>query len=193
MCGADETPDPTIPRVRLIARAARLRSVRSARPKALWLAGLGWETPPQNPRGVSPAKQARFLTEALWLADHAGAEVVAWNGLQDRVTHLPGFPSVASGLFFNYENDLARDAAKPALGAYRFPFLVRASKRGARAWGVAPRPRVALAVERRGPRGWRRVTVAKASRSGEFSVRVGGEPGLYRARQGQAQSLLWRL
>ena len=106
-----------------------------------------------EPRGVSAARQARHLSRAMYLGDRAGAALVGWTGLQDRVTFLPNFPSVASGLFFNRANSLARDAAKPALRAYRFPFLID----GARAWGIAPRRRAVVNVDRRHGRGWRQV------------------------------------
>ena len=90
--------------------AGRLRRMVG---KPLWVTRVGWDTPPLNPQGVSPATQARYLSKALYLADRAGVTLVAWNGLQDRVSYLPGFPSIASGLFFNAENDLARDRQSP--------------------------------------------------------------------------------
>jgi hypothetical protein len=166
-----------------MTRLSRLR--RMAR-RPLWVTGIGWETPPRNPGGVSPATQARHLSEALYRADRAGAALVAWNGLHDRATYLAGFPSIASGLFFNRENDLARDRPKPALRAFRFPFLVT----GGRAWGVAPRARATVVIEELRGRTWMQVSSARATRSGEFSARVDAR-GVYRARQAGARSLDW--
>jgi hypothetical protein len=165
---------------------------RAGRRSAVWMTSVGWDTPPHNRRGVSPDRQAQFLTEALYVADEAGAALVDWNGLQDRASYLPGFASIASGLFFNFENDLTRDPPKPALTAFRFPFMVRASSRGPGAWGIAPRPQAAVLIERRGHAGWLRVGVVKASGSGEFRVRERVGRGVYRARQGRAASLSWR-
>jgi hypothetical protein len=169
---------------RLLARAGRRRPV--------WLTDLGWATRPQDPRGVSPARQARLLTEALRVADQARVALVVWNGLQDRSSHLPGFASIASGLFFNHKDNLARDPAKPALRAYRFPFLVRRAGRSASAWGIAPRPRGRVSIERRVGGRWRRAEVVRASRSGEFRATERSGRWLYRARQGRARSLPWR-
>jgi hypothetical protein len=184
----------TSPRLANLAPAGTLRELlaRTGRREPVWLTDLGWETPPQNPGGVSPALQARLLTEGLLLADRAGVEVVVWNGLQDRISYLPGFPSIASGLFFDPTKVLAGDQAKPALRAYGFPFLVRRDRRGARAWGIAPRPRALVSIERRVRGPWRRVDVVRASRFGAFRVTVRRGRGTYRARQGPARSLPWR-
>jgi hypothetical protein len=174
-----------------LGNLAPLRALRGLleRRKPVWLIDVGWATLPLDPRGVTPDRQARLLTEALFRADRAGAAVVVWNGLQDRTSHLPGFPSIASGLFFNSADDLARDPAKPALGACRFPFLARRD----RAWGIAPRPRGRVSVERQLGSRWRRVRFVRASRSGEFGAKVRcGRGRIYRARQGSASSLPWR-
>ncbi len=166
-------------------RLAALRRVLGSKP--LWLTGIGLDTPPGNPRGASPARQARYLAGALFRADRARVGLVAWHGLQDRGSYLAGFPSIASGLFFNFENDLARDPAKPALTAYRFPFAVI----HARAWGVAPRAGGRVRIEaRRGGR-WRLHASVRLSGSAEFSARV-RERGVYRAVQAGARSLTWR-
>src|SRR5215210_7169648 len=121
----------------------RLDRLRRMVGKPLWVTRVGWDTPPMNPGGISPARQARYLEKALYLADRARVGLVAWNGLQDRASYLPGFPSVASGLFFNFENDLTRDRPKPAFRAYRFPFIVARGK----AWGVAPRGRRIVRIQ----------------------------------------------
>jgi hypothetical protein len=178
-------PAPVRTLAALLARAGDRRPV--------WVTDLGWDTPPLDRRGVSPARQARLLTEALFLADRAGVGLVVWNGLQDRISYLPGFPSIASGLIVNDAQDLERDPAKPALRAYGFPFLVRRAARRTSAWGIARRPRARVSIERRVRGRWRRVGIVRAARSGEFLAREQGGRGLYRARQGRARSLPWRL
>lgn len=167
------------------SRLARLR--RAVGRKPLWLTDIGLDTPPADPAGVSPAAQARYLASALYRADRAGVGLVAWAGLQDRVSYLRGFPSIQSGLFFNFADDLARDPAKPAFAAFRFPFVVDRST----AWGLAPRRGRPVRVQRRKDGAWRTVASAPTSRSGEFSVGVDGG-GLYRARQGGEISRPWR-
>jgi hypothetical protein len=169
---------------------SRLLRIRRAfgRHRPLWVTEVARSTPPLSSTGVTPARQARFLVQALHDADRAGAQLFAWRGLQDRMTHLPNFPSIASGLFFNRTDSIARDPAKPARRAFRFPFLVR----GSGAWGIAPRGGAAVTIERRSGRGWGVVAAVRAARSGEFSAGVGSGGGRYRARQGQARSLPWK-
>ncbi len=137
--GRDELGVAALGRLRrLLERAERLRTVRGARRKPLWLTRLAWDTPPLAPHGVRPATQARYLVESLYLADRAGAAVAVWDGLQDRGSYLAGFPDIRSGLYFNSMSDIRHDPAKPSLGAYRFPFLVKTTRRHSSAWGLAP-------------------------------------------------------
>ena len=170
---------------RRLGHLAALR--RAIGRKPLWLTGIALDTRPLNPDGVSPERQARYLASALYRADRAGVGLVSWNGLQDRASYLAGFPSIASGLFFNFQDDLVRDPPKPALTAYRFPFVVA----GTAAWGVAPRGRQAVQIEMRRGAEWRQVASVRPSRSGEFTVGVRGR-GLYRARQAGDLSRPWR-
>jgi hypothetical protein len=168
---------------------ARLRQVHRAfgRRRPLWVTDVARTTPPLSPGGVSPARQARLLVEALHAADGARAQLFSWRGLQDRRTHLANFPTIASGLFFNRTNSVSRDPAKPARRAFRFPFLVK----GSEAWGIAPRRNAPVAIERQFGGGWAVVAVARASGSGEFSTGVASGSGRYRARQVRARSLPW--
>jgi len=169
----------------LLARARRLGTVRPVRSKPLWLTRIEWSTPPQDPGGVSPERQARFLAQSLYLADRAGARVAVWSGLNDRATYLPeSFRSVASGLYFDPDGQ----TAKPALSAYRFPFVVS----GRVAWGLAPRRGRRVAVERLAGGSWVPAGGARAGGSREFRVRLRAGEGPFRARQGTVRSRVWR-
>jgi hypothetical protein len=154
--------------------------------KPLWLTEVARDT--MRPGAASLAGQARYLVKALYAADRAGAELFSWRGLQDRTTHLPNFPTVASGLFANVTNRISRDPAKPARTAFRFPFLIQ----GRKAWGIAPAGRAVVTIERRSGGSWRAAGSVRASRSGEFSGGLPPGSGSYRARLGRARSLVWR-
>jgi hypothetical protein len=156
--------------------------------KPLWLTEVARDTPPLRPGGATFGRQARYLVQCLYAADRAGANLFSWRGLQDRRSHLPGFRPVASGLFENVTNRISTDPAKPARAAFRFPFLIR----GSEAWGIAPRPRAVVTIERRRGAVWRSVGSVRATRTGEFSGGVPPGRGRYRARLGRAASLPWR-
>ena len=167
---------------------SRLAALRHAlRGKPLWLTDVGLDTPPRDPHGASTAAQARFVARALYRADRARVGVVAWRGLQDRTSYLTGFPSIASGLFFNIDNDLARDPPKPAYASFRFPFVVS----GRTAWGIAPMRHLAVEIEKRSGQGWTPIRTVVSARSGEFTSSVRGR-GVYRAVQAGAASPAWR-
>jgi hypothetical protein len=168
-----------------LRRLGELKRVVGRKP--LWLTRLEWGTRPRHPGGVSPRRQARYLLEALYLADRAGVSLAVWRGLRDRPSYLPAsFRSVASGLYFGH------GAPKPALGAYRFPFLVRSAGGGAMGWGMAPTSGRPVAIERRVAGTWRVVRTPRADGSREFRVPLPATGGPYRARQAGVTSLEWR-
>jgi hypothetical protein len=170
-----------------LARLGRLRRLLG-RHRPLWLTRMAWETRPLAPGGVRPATQARYLVDGLYLADRARAAVVIWDGLQDRTSFLTGFPNIRSGLYFRRSGGLRRARAKPALRAFLFPFLARASGGRTRFWGLAP-GRGRVAIERRSGRRWRIVARARAGSSREFRTSIARRPGRYRAVQRGRRSL----
>ena len=86
---------------------------RTSAAKPLWLTGIGLDTRPGNPDGVSPETPGPLPGVRAVPRRPGGRGLVAWNGLQDRASYLAGFPSIASGLYFNFQDDLARDPPKP--------------------------------------------------------------------------------
>jgi hypothetical protein len=69
--------------------------------KPLWLTDLSWATPPLAPHGVGLERQALNLRISMRRAASVPAvRLVAWEGLRDRRTYVPGrFPTIASGLY----------------------------------------------------------------------------------------------
>jgi hypothetical protein len=174
---------------RLVARAVKLHTVLPVRAKPLWVTNLGWDTPPLAPHGVSLHAQSRYLAEGVYRAGRAGASVVVWRGLQDRVTYIPeSFPSIRSGL---YVSDRLHSPAKPSLAAYRFPFVVARARRGSLAWGLAPR-RGRVAIQRLHSGSWRTLARVRTSHGRGFSAHLDQGRGRYRARQGGTVSPTWR-
>ena len=84
-----------------IATRPLSRIVRQLQGKPLWLTDLAWSTPPLAPRGVGLQRQALNLRVSLRRAASVpSVRLVAWEGLRDRRTYVPGrFPTIASGLY----------------------------------------------------------------------------------------------
>ena len=178
-----------LPRFTRVLRAARRHGrvlPRGAKP--LWVTEFWWASKPPSSYGVSPARQARWLEQALYLFWKQRVKVAMWLFLRD-----PPNPEliVSSGLYS------ISDRPKPALRAFRFPFVVdRAARPGpsARAWGMAPEAGpVTIQVRRAG--GWKTVKRFAHRRPGVFVTNLPVPRGAtLRAltRSGQA-SLPWKV
>lgn len=121
----------TLPLSALDRLVAEVR--RSLGRKRIWLTEFAYQTnPPDRWLGVSPANQARYLSEAAQLA-HASASV-------DMLVHFIVRDDIAPG---GWQSGLftTRGRAKPSYAAFRFP-LAQTGRRGRSAvlWGqIRPR------------------------------------------------------
>src|SRR5205807_2635001 len=80
---------------------------------------------------------------------------------------------VQSGLYFWGGKDLSRDAPKPALAAFRFPFV--AYRKGSRTtlWGRTPAGKpAAVVIEAGSGAGWRRIASFRTDANGIFEGAV---------------------
>jgi len=135
---ADQVTPGTLGRLRKVLLAAR-RAGRLVGPAQVWDTEGGVQTDPPDPlAGTSPARQARFVNEAEWLADRTpGVRSFAQYPWRDE----PALPSFQSGLRF------ADGRAKPALAAYALPLVARrVTPRRARLWTRLPSGAGAAAV-----------------------------------------------
>jgi hypothetical protein len=111
----------------------------------------------------------------------AGVTLVTWNQLRDQP--FPGSP-FQSGLYFRGRT-IKRDRPKPALRAFRFPFVALPEKGRVVTWGRTPKStRGRVVLERRFGRGrWKRLAALQADRHGIFQRTWKLRPGGYmRAR-----------
>jgi hypothetical protein len=114
---------------------------------------------------------------------------VVWWYLRDQSPGKAGLAATQqSGLFFR------EGRPKPALRAFRFPFLANRGEGGrVFLWGKAPSPG-RLVVERRTRRGWTPLTRPVAGPGRIFLARVDARGAFQaRARQGRQTSLPWRV
>lgn len=150
--------------------------------RPIWVTEMWYRTKPTSPDGVSPAKQARWIEQSLYIFWKAGVSMAIYNQLRD-----PQFDRDASyGLYWH------NGEAKPSATAFRFPFVVqRKSKRTLGIWGQAPSTGK-LQVQRKRGKHWRTVTTLKAREGKVFKakLRLKGKQTLRATLNGE-HSLPW--
>jgi hypothetical protein len=171
---------------RVVGAALRTGRLLPAGPKRLWVTEIAWQSKPPNPRGVSPALQARYLALGFYTIWRQNVGHVLWFTLRDSRTSDQFFGG-GSGLYY------ANGRAKPAASAFRFPFVaVRGGARGTvTLWGRAPEPRT-VSVEQRVHGHWQVLTRLATTAGGVFYAKrvMPGRP-LLRAVEGTTSSLTW--
>jgi hypothetical protein len=170
----------------LLDAGVAARHVVSKQRPAFWVTEFSWDSNPPDPAGVPAALEGRWVAEALYRMWSAGVSLVTWFTIRD---HPVGTSPYQSGLYFAGPA-AARDRPKPALTAFRFPFVAFRHSRNVSVWGRTPSSAAArVTVEQRGASGWRRVATLRADRAGIFSaeLRLSGK-GPLRARASSRQT-----
>jgi hypothetical protein len=169
---------------RLLSAAIRAGHVTSSKRVAFWVTEFSWDTNPPDPGAVPVRLHGRWVAEALHTMWKAGVSLATWYKLRDAAangnSHSDTFES---GLYFRCQT-LSCDQPKPALKAFRFPFV--AYRRGKRVavWGRTPSSkRASVVVEQAAGRRWKRLAKLRANRYGIFSRRIrSSRKGRVRAR-----------
>lgn len=181
----DDVSSADLKNVRRTLRAAeRANTIRPRGKRPLWATEFWWNSRPPRQAGVGLQRHARWIEEALYLFWKAGASMAINLKIRDG-----GDPEAfvnGTGLY------LANGKAKPALTAFRFPFVVDSqSKRRSRAWGKAPASG-RLVIEKKKKGGWRRIERLNVDAGEVFTARLAdGGKGKYRAKVGAESSLVW--
>lgn len=130
-------------------------------------------------------RHAAWNQESLYLLWKQGADTVINLLIRDGDNPAT---SIDAGLVFN------DGSAKPALTAWRFPFVVdTTSKQGALAWGKAPASGQ-LEIQRKRGSGWKTVERVMAGADDVFTKRLQAESGqAFRAVVAGERSLVWHL
>jgi hypothetical protein len=195
----DSASLPDLKRMRrLLLAAVRAGHVEPNSPIRFWVTEFSWDTTPPDPRAVPVRLHARWVAESLYRMWAAGVSLVTWFQLRDdaKVNPAGHQATYESGLYFSCARGLTCDRPKPALTAFRFPFVAFRSGGRVLVWGRTPGGvRGNVVVEQKSGRSWRRLTSLRADRYGIFQRRVrprGG--GDMRARlRGSASSLAFSL
>jgi len=158
-----------LPKMRaLLQDAVKLHRVVSSHPVQFWVTEFSWDTNPPRPHAVPLNLQARWTSESLYQMWRSGVSLVTWFLLEDRPSPSP----YQSGLYFRAKL-LAEAKPKPALTAFRFPFVAYLGKRAVTVWGRDATSQkvvvtIQLAHRRGGP--WRSVARAVSNRYGIFKA-----------------------
>jgi len=135
---------------------------------------FGWDTKPPDPGAVPLRLHARWVSEALFRMWRSGVTLATWFQLRDDLDpNVPKSKEFTSGLYFRCSGGLSCDRPKPALAAFRFPFVAFRSGRRVLVWGRTPggkRDKVRV-QQRRGGR-WVGLARLRTDRYGIFTRRV---------------------
>ena len=178
---ADDVSLGDLPEMKaLLVAAYKAHRVVSRATPGFWVTEFSWDTNPPDPRAVPVKLHARWTAEALYVMWKVGISLVTWLDLRDNP-----YPSEAtqSGLYWR-GTTLARDKPKPALTAFRFPFVAYTQKRGIFVWGRTPlgKPGRVSISQNAGGR-WKQIKVVTTNRYGIFtSVLQGAKNGNLRAQ-----------
>ena len=147
---------------RLLRAARQAGRIESRGDVSFWVTEFSYDSQPGDPRGLPPALHARWVSEALYRMWSDGVTLVTWFLLRDQP-----FPSA----FFQSGLYTIDGKPKPALRAFRFPFVVFAQPGGKLAyWGRTPPGlrKVVLVEQKQGGR-WRTAARLRTDRHGIFS------------------------
>lgn len=178
-----------LPKLQRLIRAAdkadRINSAYKQTP--LWVTEFSWDSNPPDPRGLPMRIETRWVAEALHTAWSAGVSNFFWFSLRDdaRNPNEPYSESLESGLYFR-GSSLEKDAPKPYLRSFRFPFVAYPGKR-LKFWGRTPNSQTGkVRIQLKAGKSWRTVRTVRATKGGVFR---GELPTAYgRNRKGAARA-----
>jgi hypothetical protein len=169
---ADDVSLGDLPRMNALLRAAvRAGHVVSTHPVQFFVTEFSWDSNRPDPHGVPLRLEARWVAEALYQMWRSGVSLVTWFRLRDDpLTTSP----YQSGLYFYGGKSLTLDKPKPALQAFRFPFVAFRRARGLVFWGRTPGglPHTVVVEGRTKRSGWRRLIALSTNAHGLFTGRL---------------------
>jgi hypothetical protein len=161
---------------RLLDAASAAGHIVSRRRPAFWVTEFSYDSKPADPKGLGPALHARWTSEALFRMWQSNVRLVAWFQLRDG-----RFPQdvLQSGLYMRGKRGISSDKPKPALRAFRLPFVAfREKDRSISYWGRTPTStKQAILVEQKRGVHWARVATPTVDRYGIFLGRVANAQG----------------
>jgi hypothetical protein len=161
---------------RILTRVVRAGRVDHRVKVRFWVTEFLWDSKAPDPCGVPLALHGRWTAEAVYRMWKAGVTLITWSQLRDYpfVRSSPGSPGIPyQGGLFRWGGEGKFGRAKPALKAFRFPFVAFRRVGGAFVWGRSMRGTPGrVLVQRRTSRGWVTITRIQTNRHGLFKRRL---------------------
>ena len=159
---ADDVSLGDLPEMRRVLDAATSAGhVRSTGAVRFWVTEFSWDTSPPDPKAVPVRLHARWVAEALHQMWRSGVSLVVWFQLRDEPLQTSLFQS---GLYF------VNERPKPALQAFRFPFVALRQRARVVIWGRTPGGRAGVVqIQRRTAGRWRTIRRVRTNRFGIFT------------------------
>jgi hypothetical protein len=168
---ADDISIAKLPAMKAVLDAGvRAGHVVSTAPVRFWVTEFAWDSNPPDPDGVPLALEGRWVADALHRMWLSGVSLVTWFSLRDQPLATSPYQS---GLYL-LGTSFARDRAKPALTAFRFPFVAgRTAPARISVWGRTPTSSAGkVVVEQLERSSWKQLAVLEANDVGIFSSSV---------------------
>jgi hypothetical protein len=166
----------------LLLAVKRLGKIKVRGQVPFWATEFSYDSKPPDPNGLPLALHARWVSEALYRMWLQGVTNVTWWLIRDGP-----FPEDIhqTGLYFRGPAGIASDTEKPAVRAFRFPFVAFRAKNGSVAyWGRSPSSaRAKIVIEQPVKKQWKRVLRLTTNKYGIFQGKLAKvDGGSLRAR-----------
>jgi hypothetical protein len=167
---ADDISVAELPEMKSVLDAAvRLGHVASTRSVRFWVTEFAWDSNPPDPGGVPAALEGRWVADALHRMWLSGVSLVTWFTLRDQPLRTSPYQS---GLYY-LGSSFASDRPKPALTAFRFPFVASPDGKRISVWGRTPTSSPGrIRIEQHQASSWATVGLLQADRVGIFTGTV---------------------
>ena len=158
----------------LLNAAVAAHHIVSNQKLQFWVDEFSYDSSPPDPshKTVPILLHARYVSESLYQMWRSGVSLATWFLLRDEPIANPRPHTYGqSGLYANQllTEDLSKDTPKPALTAFRFPFVAYRVGKRVSLWGRTPTStggRVSIQIGT--ATGWRTVGSAHAGSHGTF-------------------------
>ncbi|MBI5103922.1 MAG: hypothetical protein HZB46_02835 [Solirubrobacterales bacterium] len=165
-----------------LAVAVKAGNVFPRKRKPVWATEISWDSNPPDPGGIEITQQARYLAGAIYVLWRQGVSAMIWWNLRDAPRGRGYQYDLQSGLYLRGSTP-QQDTPKPAVTAFRFPFVAYraySNFRGhgaAKLWGMAPRASRRVKIQRFSGGRWRAIKTVTADARHVFELRVAAGRG----------------